>query len=271
VRRITSLAVELRRRYERTRFADTVLAEAVQEMRQNRATDREIRSTWTVRLGDDDWTFDGEDEFFSAYRDGWEEAVVDVFFDGDSRLRITAYRSATDVIVAAPTRADIAKVVAVFDRAREAYYVPPAPTPPPPTPVVFIGHGGSAQWRALKDHLTDQHGIEVEAYEVGARAGHHIRDVLESMVNASTMAFLVMTAEDTQQDSNVRPRQNVVHELGLFQGSLGFSRAIAVAENGTELFSNLDGVQQLRFSPDNIREVFGDVLATIRREFPGAL
>lgn len=41
-------------------------------------------------------------------------------------------------------------------------------------PVVFIGHGGSPRWRNLKDHLSDNHGYKIEAYETGARAGHTI-------------------------------------------------------------------------------------------------
>jgi predicted nucleotide-binding protein len=77
-----------------------------------------------------------------------------------------------------------------------------------------------------------------------------------------------MTAEDETVDGELRARQNVVHELGLFQGKLGFSRAIALLEEGADDFSNLHGIQQIRFSRDNIKETFGDVLAVLRREFP---
>ena len=63
------------------------------------------------------------------------------------------------------------------------------------------------------------------------------------------------------------PRQNVVHEAGLLQGRLGFNRAIALVEDGIEAFSNIDGVQQIRFERGNIRSTFGDVLATLKREF----
>lgn len=38
-------------------------------------------------------------------------------------------------------------------------------------------------------------------------------------------------------------------------------------EEGTQEFSNIQGIQQIRYSKGNIRETFGDVLATIRREF----
>lgn len=74
--------------------------------------------------------------------------------------------------------------------------------------------------------------------------------------------------DDHAEDKTSRARQNVVHETGLFQGRLGFARAVVLVEEGVEGFSNLNGIQQIQFSQDNIREAFGDVLATIKREFP---
>jgi predicted nucleotide-binding protein len=59
----------------------------------------------------------------------------------------------------------------------------------------------------------------------------------------------------------------VIHETGLFQGRLGFSRAIVLLEDGAEEFSNLAGIQQIRFAKSNIKETFGEVLAVLRREF----
>jgi predicted nucleotide-binding protein len=122
-------------------------------------------------------------------------------------------------------------------------------------------------WRELKDHLQDKHGISVQAYETGARAGHTIRDILEDLARDSTFAILVFTAEDEQPDGTFRARQNVVHEAGLFQGKLGFSRAIILLEDGVQQFSNIAGIQYIPFSRGNIREAYGDVVATINREF----
>jgi len=79
---------------------------------------------------------------------------------------------------------------------------------------------------------------------------------------------LVMTAEDEQADKSLRARQNVVHEAGLFQGRVGFRRAIVILEENTEEFSNIAGVQQLRYSKGSIRSIFGDVISTLNREFP---
>jgi predicted nucleotide-binding protein len=176
----------------------------------------------------------------------------------------------TEVIVSRPTRADISRVMNVFLEQVAAATIPePPPSPPtaPPPPVVYIGHGHSSAWRDLKDHLQDQHGYRIETYETGARAGHAIRDILASMAKLSSFAVLVMTAEDKQADGSYRARENVVHEVGLFQGTLGFDRAIVAIEEGVEPFSNLHGIQQLRFGAGNVKEIYGDVLATLRREF----
>jgi predicted nucleotide-binding protein len=176
----------------------------------------------------------------------------------------------TDVEIRAKDRQVIEKLFHVLeaqvDSAREIPDPVPAAKPDPPT--VFIGHGRSIQWRMLKDHLADLHGYRVEAFETGARAGHAARDVLEEMLRKSAFALLVLTAEDEQADDTFRARQNVVHEAGLFQGRLGFCRAIVLIEDGCESFSNIEGIQHIRFSAQNIRETFGDVLATLRREFP---
>lgn len=140
------------------------------------------------------------------------------------------------------------------------------PEPPEPdyTTRVFIGHGSSPDWRELKDHLSDKHNISIECYETGSRAGHTIRDVLEDMLGASNLAILVHTPEDELADGGYNSRPNVIHETGLFQGKLGFSRAIVLLKEGTKEFTNLSGIQQIRYS--NIRESYGDVLAWLKRE-----
>lgn len=173
----------------------------------------------------------------------------------------------TEVGVRAKTRSEIEQVFALFeDAVASARHVPPPKKVEAPKPLIFIGHGRSSQWRDLKDHLAEQHGYTVKSFESGARAGHTIRDVLEELMTKSTFALLVLTAEDEQSDGQARARQNVVHEVGLFQERLGFQKAIMLVEEGCESFSNVQGVIQIRFSTANIRETFGDVLATVRRE-----
>jgi predicted nucleotide-binding protein len=225
-----------------------------------------------ISRGNERWSFDSDEEFFAEYRRGFTSASYQYSLYSRALAKgfdfsFIAMSPSSHVTVQTRERRDIERVFDVFERHLAESQVPVPPPPEQPPPTVFIGHGRNQQWRDLKDHLHDQHGYVVVAYEVGARAGHAIRDILTEMLEGSSFAVLVMTAEDETAEGEFRARQNVVHEIGLFQGRLGFSRAIVLAEEGAELFSNLEGVQQIRFAKRNIRETFGDVLATLRREF----
>lgn len=257
-------------------FGADVIREALQVfIRQLPEDNRAVTAIRTVETGYETWRYDTDEEFFAAYRRPCIGAHLYKDFRGGKpaaslgNFEFSLSYNNSSVEITRPLASQIEEVFNVFEKNLEESKIPPPP-PPAPTvagPKIFIGHGRSPLWRDLKDHLTDKQGYSVTAYEVGARAGHTIRDILDEMLTAGSFALLVMTGEDETISGDLRPRQNVVHELGLFQGKLGFSRAIAVVENGVELFSNIDGVQQLRFSPGNIAEVYGDVLATLRREF----
>lgn len=238
-----------------------------------------------VQRGTTKIVYDDIEDFFQDYSSGARPnyALFKLYGSGpksDANVSITLFtsslsggfytRAEVEVKGAEPNpKKTIADFFSILDSNKEKYLIklPDAPKVVVPKPTVFIGHGRSLQWRELKDHLSDKHDYKIEAYETGARAGHTIRDVLDDMLSRSNFALLVLTAEDDMKDGGMRARQNVIHETGLFQGKLGFSRAIVLLEEGAEEFSNIFGIQQLRFSKDNIKEVFGDVLATLRREF----
>ncbi|TMC06499.1 MAG: hypothetical protein E6J41_18375 [Chloroflexi bacterium] len=133
-------------------------------------------------------------------------------------------------------------------------------------PSVFIGHGHSAAWNELAEHLRDRHGYRVITYGSEQRPGQTTTDTLAQLIDQASFAILVHTAEDEQAGGGLRARQNVVHETGLFQGKLGFTRAIVVRQRGCEAFSNLAGLHELHYTTD-IREAFGEVVAALRREF----
>src|SRR6266699_3035421 len=78
--------------------------------------------------------------------------------------------------------------------------------------------------------------------------------------------FLVMTAEDELADGAIQARLNVVHEAGLFQGRLGFTKAIVLLEEGCTEFSNIQGLGQIRFSKGNIAASFEDIRRVLDRE-----
>jgi predicted nucleotide-binding protein len=251
--------------YSQTRFDPETLREALSEVKSDPTS--ELRET---RLQQETWQFDTDDEFFAAcysplnyyhVSKQWEDFALSVIFLEDH----------ADVSVTASKRAAIERVFGIFERNAAKCHIDVSFQEK--LPIVFIGHGRSEQWKDLKDHLQDKHGFTIEAYEIGARAGHTIRDILAEMLEKSSFALLVLTGDDVLADGSVHPRLNVMHELGLFQGKLGFSKAIVLLEEGLEEkdFSNIAGIQQLRFSKFKIKETFGDVLATLRREFPGTV
>lgn len=131
---------------------------------------------------------------------------------------------------------------------------------------VFIGHGRSSIWRELKDFLEDQLGLLVDEFNRIPIAGIATTNRLSSMLDSAGIAFLIMTGEDEQADGQVRARENVVHEAGLFQGRLGFERAIIILEEGCEEFSNIAGLGQIRFPKGKIRAAFQDVREVLERE-----
>ena len=256
--------------YRRVHFSADVLREAERVFRSQVDSDKDDAFHYSLEVEVDDarWEHDSLSEFYSDYRRMADSADFWVWFKSAAHLAVLVNGFwATRVKVGGLSRPQIETVFEVFERHVDESTAPKEIIPPPSKPCIFIGHGRSAMWKDLKDHLHDQHGYDVQAYEVGARAGHTIRDILDEMVRKSTFAIFVMTGEDETIDHELRPRLNVVHELGLFQGSIGYSRAIMLLEEGTKGFSNMEGIHQIRFAKDNIKEAFGEILATIRREF----
>lgn len=131
---------------------------------------------------------------------------------------------------------------------------------------VFIGHGRSALWRELKDFVQDRLALPWDEFNRVPVAGQATSSRLEAMLDEAAIALLVLTAEDEQSDGSVRARQNVVHEAGLFQGRLGFQRAIVLLEEGCDEFSNVHGLGQIRFPKDNIGAAFEEVRRVLERE-----
>ena len=96
---------------------------------------------------------------------------------------------------------------------------------------------GSPIWRELKDFIQDRLHLPWDEFNRIPVAGVTNIARLSEMLNAATIAFLIMTGEDEQSDGKFHARMNVIHEAGLFQGRLGFTRAIVLLEEGCEGFS----------------------------------
>lgn len=137
---------------------------------------------------------------------------------------------------------------------------------PAQTNTIFIGHGRSEQWRILKDFLKERLGLSIDEYNRVPAAGISTQERLSEMLEHCGFAFLVFTGEDTHTDESLHARENVIHESGLFQGRLGWRRAIVLLENGCDEFSNIVGLGQIRFAEGNIGSCFEDIRRVLERE-----
>ena len=131
---------------------------------------------------------------------------------------------------------------------------------------IFLGHGRSGAWRELKDFVQDKLRLQWNEFNRVSAAGVPTAIRLGELLEDSRFAFLVLTAEDETADGETQARMNVIHEVGLFQGRLGFSKAIVLLEDGCAEFSNIAGLGQIRFPKGNISAVFEQVREVLDRE-----
>ena len=133
-------------------------------------------------------------------------------------------------------------------------------------PCVFIGHGRSKLWARLQIFLQNELSVETVFYESESRVGESIVPVLQKMLDQASFAVLVLTAEDQTEEGTRRARQNVIHEAGLFQGRFGFDKAILLVQKGLEGFTNVDGLQYIPFTEENIEEAFYQLQRVLKEQ-----
>ena len=131
---------------------------------------------------------------------------------------------------------------------------------------IFIGHGRDPVWHELHVFLQNKLHLQPEEFNSQSTAGKSTTARLEEMLNAARFAFLIMTAEDDHGNNSIHARENVVHEVGLFQGRLGFRKAIVILERGCAEFSNISGLTYIPFTKGNFKETFEEIRDVLDRE-----
>ena len=121
------------------------------------------------------------------------------------------------------SRAQVERLIRDIDQVFEIRANTELEQPKPQTePRVFISHGRSNDWR---------------------------EDRCDS-------AVIVMTADDVANADEPRVRENVMHELGFFQGRYGRNRVILLHEEGVNIPTNLAGVAYIAFPNHGIAAGF---------------
>ncbi|SCF29045.1 PfkB family carbohydrate kinase [Micromonospora saelicesensis] len=135
----------------------------------------------------------------------------------------------------------------------------------PSPPRIFIAHGHDRQWLEVKDFL-ERLGLRPSYFESTPVAGHSVNDILASQALNSSFAVIVATAEDASTTGQSSPRPNVIHEMGLMQGRLGFQKVAVLLEESCEAFSNIAGLQVIRFPRQRIKQAFYELRGVLERE-----
>jgi predicted nucleotide-binding protein len=122
---------------------------------------------------------------------------------------------------------------------------------------IFVSHGHNELLKLkLKDFVENRLKRKAIVLSEQPSAGMTVVEKLERASKECSSAIILMTGDDTLRDGGVRARQNVVHELGFFQGKYGRNNVILLVESGLELFSNISGIVYIQFDPNNFNAAF---------------
>ena len=122
---------------------------------------------------------------------------------------------------------------------------------------IFISHGHADLLKLqLKDFIKSRLGMEALIFSEQPNNGMTIVEKLEAASEKCNKAIILLTKDDEMADGNRRGRQNVIHEIGFFQGKYGRKNVILLCEEGVELFTNISGIVYIQFNRDHFPEAF---------------
>ncbi len=127
---------------------------------------------------------------------------------------------------------------------------------------VFISHGRAQDWREIQAYIERDAKIPTLELEQQPDEGRTAQHKLFDEANKCSFAVVVMTEEDMDAAGITRARENLIHEIGYFQGRYGTNGICLLHEEGTSIPSNIAGVVYAPFTRGNI----GATLVALRRE-----
>lgn len=132
---------------------------------------------------------------------------------------------------------------------------------------VFISHGRNEAWRELQQYLIVDRKIEALELSQQPNRGKTVINKLDSVASQCSFAVIVMTGDNLDIDGKPYARENVMHEIGFFQGRYGLDRVCILYETGTNIPSNLSGVVYVEFPKSMVKMAFPELLREIEAAF----
>jgi predicted nucleotide-binding protein len=121
---------------------------------------------------------------------------------------------------------------------------------------IFITHGHSNDWRIVQPFIEKDVGFDTIELAQEANLGRTIIEKLFDNAARCDSAVIVMTGDDLANKNEARVRENVMHEIGFFQGRYGRNVVILLHEEGVNIPTNLAGVAYIPFPKGSIETAF---------------
>lgn len=133
---------------------------------------------------------------------------------------------------------------------------------------IFISHGRSPDWHKVQAYIEKD--LQFETLELSQEANRG-RTVLQKLWEEATncsYAVIVMTGDDiVAEGERPRARENVMHEIGFFQGQYGLENVCLLYEEGTSIPSNIHGLVYIPFPKGYVEATFGALGREIKAAF----
>lgn len=122
---------------------------------------------------------------------------------------------------------------------------------------IFISHGhNETLLLKLQRFLENRMSRKTLVLSEFPSQGRTVVEKLEAAATKCGSAIVLLTKDDEMQDGGKRARQNVIHEIGFFQGKYGRQNVVLVAERGVELFTNISGIVRIDFESEHFESTF---------------
>ena len=134
---------------------------------------------------------------------------------------------------------------------------------------IFISHGTNPEWFAVERFLENRFDAPVYSFESASWGGQEISGALIKYLERCGISVCILTAEDFTDDGRMLARQNVIHEVGLFQGRHGFYSVVLLAEEGCDFVPQAAVAYTIYFPHNRIHRTFYQLAEIIKEHgFP---
>lgn len=117
---------------------------------------------------------------------------------------------------------------------------------------VFVSHGRSNDWRSVQAFIEKDVGLSTIELAQEPNLGRTIIEKLFDNAVRCDSAVIVMSGDDITKEDETRVRENVMHEIGFFQGRYGRKAVVLLHEEGVNVPTNLSGVAYIPFPRGSI-------------------